>query len=281
VPELPEVETVCRGLAPHLVGRCITDAQAFRPDLRFPFPEDFTEHLRGRRIDHIARRAKYILIRLSDDRVWLTHLGMTGSFALIPPENEPPLTPHTHLRIGLDDGWQLLYSDPRRFGFMDLFAEQETAAHPRLAALGPEPLGNAFDAGRLMQVLAGKRVSIKVALLDQSVVAGLGNIYVSEALFMAGISPLRRACDVTIPMAERLAHAIRSILEAAIAAGGSTLRDFTGVGGELGYFQHRFHVYDRQGASCPQCACDCTVTGGIRRIVQAGRSTFFCPQRQE
>lgn len=280
MPELPEVETVRRGLAAKLEGRRFARVEQRRPNLRVPFPDRFPERLSGRRIEAVRRRAKYILVHLDDGTVLIVHLGMSGRIVMSDAPSGPP-EPHDHVVFGIDDGSEVRFNDARRFGLMTLTTEDGLAAHPLLAALGPEPLGNAFDPVVLSERVSGRRTSIKAALLDQTVVAGIGNIYASEALFRAGISPLRIAATVAGPRAERLVPAIRQVLGEAIEAGGSSLRDYVQASGELGYFQHRFAVYDREGQPCPGCDCDRAATGGIRRIVQANRSTFFCPRRQD
>lgn len=279
MPELPEVETVRRGLAPVLVGRRLVDVAQRRPDLRSPLPARFAERLRGRRIEGIDRRGKYLLIRLDGDEVWLAHLGMSGRFC-IDGEDAPALGAHDHLVIRTEDDVRVRFHDPRRFGYMDLMPAAALDAHPQLAGLGPDPLGPAFGAGYLAARLAGRLTPLKAALLDQRVVAGMGNIYASESLFRAGLSPMRTAATIAGRRAERLVPAIRQVFEEAIAAGGSSLRDHRQPSGELGFFQHRFAVYGRAGEPCPGCHCDVTRTGGIRRIVQSGRSTFFCGHRQ-
>ncbi|MDB5365909.1 MAG: Formamidopyrimidine-DNA glycosylase [Rhodospirillales bacterium] len=281
MPELPEVETVARGLAAMLTGRRLVRVATARGDLRAPFPLNFGQRLDGRRVRAIRRRAKYILVELDQDLIWLIHLGMTGRFTVFPPKSPQPLDdPHDHVRFDTDDGAHVRFNDARRFGVMDLLHASELTTHRLLAGLGPEPFDPTLDVASFSASLAGKRTPIKSALLDQRVIAGLGNIYVSEALFLAGISPKRLAGSVAGARAARLLPAIRNVLEAAIAAGGSTLRDFAGASGELGYFQHRFTVYDREGKKCPGCDCDVAVTGGIQRMVQAGRSTFYCPRKQ-
>lgn len=274
MPELPEVETVRRGLARCMSGRRIARAELRRPDLRRPFPPDLAERLDGARIGALTRRGKYILIELEDSGFLLLHLGMSGRItaggAAAPPE------PHDHVVLTLDDGTVVRLNDPRRFGLLDYIARGQETAHPLLAGLGPEPLEPGFDAGYLNRVLAGKLTPIKSALLDQRIVAGLGNIYVCEALYRASISPRRLAASVVGTRAERLAPAIRAVLAEAIEAGGSSLRDYVQANGELGYFQHRWAVYGREGLPCPDCSC----AEGVRRIAQAGRSTFFCGKRQ-
>lgn len=279
MPELPEVETVCRGLAPHLEGRVLVRVEQRRPNLRTPFPPGFVERLTGRRVEQVRRRAKYILVHLDDGGVLLAHLGMSGRM-LIAPQRPDSYGAHDHVVFETDAGTIVTFNDARRFGVMDLTTVESLADHPMLRALGPEPLGNEFSGPVLADRLAGKMTPVKAALLDQSVVAGLGNIYVAEALFLAGIDPARKAAVVTREEADRLAAAIREVLGRAIEAGGSSLRDYRQASGELGYFQHQFAVYDREGQPCPGCTCDVATTGGIRRIVQAGRSTFYCATRQ-
>ncbi len=275
MPELPEVETVRRGLAPALEGAVIAKATAFRPDLRFPLPEGFAENITGRRVVSVDRRAKYLLIRLDGGLVMLSHLGMSGRYRIY-EDTPPPLAPHDHLELVTDTGVTIRYNDPRRFGILDLFGEDALAAHKLLADLGPEPLSNAFDGAVLAANLGERRSAIKVAILDQRVVAGVGNIYASEALFQAGISPRRTARTVKGGRADRLATAIREVLNDAIAAGGSSLRDHRQTSGELGYFQHSFRVYGRAGEACPNDGCGAP----IRHFVQGGRSTFYCGKCQ-
>ncbi len=278
MPELPEVETVCRGLAMRLEKRRLVRVEQRRADLRWPLPRRFAARLAGRRIERIERRAKYILMHLDGREVLLCHLGMSGS--MLVGEGEPTLLPHDHIVLHTDDGWYVKFNDARRFGMMDLVAGAKLGRHRLLAGLGPEPLDPAFDGPRLAAALKGKATPIKAALLDQRVVAGLGNIYVAEALFWAGLSPRRLARTVQGERAVRLAAAIKRVLEAAIAAGGSSLRDYVQTNGELGYFQHRWAVYDKEGHPCPGCDCAIAATGGIRRLVQSGRSTFYCARRQ-
>jgi len=281
MPELPEVETVIRGLRPHLEGARLARVEQRRADLRFPLPERFAARLQGRRIERIDRRAKYILAHLDDGAVLLCHLGMSGRMTLTGPGQAPAaIGPHDHIVLVTDRGAEVRFNDARRFGLMDLVASENLESHRLLAGLGPEPLGNAFSGPELARRLRGKRSPIKAALLDQRVVAGLGNIYVSESLFFAGISPRRSAHSVQGDRAERLVTAIRSVLTRAIEAGGSSLRDYVQASGELGYFQHEWAVYDREGAACPGCTCDPVRNGGIRRIVQSNRATYYCGQRQ-
>ena len=279
MPELPEVETIVRGLRPRLEGRRLVRVVQRRDDLRFPLPPRFAERLTGRRVETIGRRAKYILFHLDQGEVLLCHLGMSGRMVLV-DRPEQPLARHDHIVFTTEDGWDVRFNDARRFGAMDLIDATRLDQHWLLKDLGPEPLGNGFNGPFLADKLAGKRTPIKAALLDQKVVAGLGNIYVCEALFGAGLSPRRLAHSVQGRRAERLVAAIRDVLRRAIEAGGSSLRDYAQTDGELGYFQHHWAVYGREGAPCPGCRCELERTGGIRRIVQSNRSTFFCSTRQ-
>ncbi len=276
MPELPEVETVRRGLALRIAGRRVERLALNRADLRTPLPSRLKERIEGRRIERLDRRAKYILLHIEGGGVLIAHLGMSGRLVLSEPGAEEPLDPHDHIVFTFDDGTVLRFNDARRFGLLDYTTEDELEKHPLLIHLGPEPLGNGFSGPVLGAALAGKGMPIKAALLDQTVVAGLGNIYVSESLFWAGISPRRIARTVTGTRAERLAQAIREVLDRAITAGGSSLRDYVQASGELGYFQHQWAVYGKEGEPCPDCDCG----KGIRRIVQSGRSTFYCAKRQ-
>ncbi|BDG75336.1 bifunctional DNA-formamidopyrimidine glycosylase/DNA-(apurinic or apyrimidinic site) lyase [Roseomonas fluvialis] len=292
MPELPEVETVMRGLAAVLEGRRITEVEQRRPDLRFPFPPDLPRRMEGRRVLSFRRRAKYMLMRLEGGESLLIHLGMSGRMvarqagaAAVPrigPQgavsdarghNAPPEA-HEHLVIATEDGWRVGFVDPRRFGSVDLVATAAEDLHRLLAGLGPEPLEDGFTDAVLSAALVGRHTPIKAALLDQTVVAGLGNIYVCEALFRAGISPRRLAASVAGVRAARLVPAIKAVLAESIGAGGSSLRDYVRADGELGRFQETFAVYGREGAPCPHCAAP------IQRIVQSGRSTFFCARAQ-
>ncbi|HTZ38048.1 MAG TPA: bifunctional DNA-formamidopyrimidine glycosylase/DNA-(apurinic or apyrimidinic site) lyase [Stellaceae bacterium] len=274
MPELPEVETVRRGLALKMTGRRIVHAELRRQDLRRPFPPMLARRLTGAAVGALARRGKYILIELDGDGTLLLHLGMSGRITA--SAAAAPHAPHDHVILTLDDGTVVRFNDARRFGLLDYIRRGEENAHPLLAGMGPEPLEPGFDGRYLAAKLAGKMTPIKAALLDQRVVAGLGNIYVCEALFRAGLSPRRLAATVTGGRADRLAAAIRATLTDAIEAGGSSLRDYVQTDGELGYFQHRWAVYGREGQPCPGCSC----AEGVRRIVQSGRSTFFCAKKQ-
>ena len=274
MPELPEVETVRRGLALKISGRRILRAELRRSDLRRPFPPTLAARLDGALIGALGRRGKYILIELDADGLLLLHLGMSGRVTA--SRSALPVAPHDHVVLTLNDGTVVRFNDARRFGTLDYVKRGEEHRHPLLAGLGPEPLEPGFDGAYLAAKLAGKRTPLKAALLDQRVVAGLGNIYVCEALFRARLSPRRLAASIGRGRAERLAAAIRSVLTEAIAAGGSSLRDYVHADGELGYFQHHWAVYGREGGPCPGCGCGV----GVRRIVQSGRSTFFCAKRQ-
>ena len=286
MPELPEVETVRRGLTPVLEGAVLKQALHRRPDLRFPFPERFAERLNGATVLRVDRRAKYLLMPLSTGETWITHLGMTGRFTL---DGDPLGTfqdvvptqgPHEHFVTCADNAGQLTrlgYADPRRFGFMGLIPTETVDNHPWFKDLGPEPLGNGFSAAHLLDAFKGRKQNIKVSLLDQKIVAGLGNIYVCEALYRAHIAPEIAAGAVSRAALEHLATEVRNVLNDAILAGGSTLKDFANAEGGQGYFQHSFDVYDREGEPCRTQNCK----GTIHRIVQAGRSTFYCPRCQK
>lgn len=278
MPELPEVETVRRGLAAKILGQRLVAVEQRRADLRYPLPDDLPNRLVGRTVEAIDRRAKYLLLRLDDGMVLMIHLGMSGRMLLADGRQDPG--PHDHLIFVTDDGTSLTFNDVRRFGMVDLVSSNALAAYPALASLGPEPLGDGFTPAVLSASLSDKRTPIKAALLDQRVVAGLGNIYVCEALFDAGISPRRLAKTVVGARADRLVPAIKSVLDRAIAVGGSSLRDYVQASGELGYFQHEWAVYGREGQPCRACDCDWQGNGGVRRLVQSNRSTFYCPRRQ-
>ena len=286
MPELPEVETVRRGLEPVLVCARLTRVRQNRPDLRFPFPDRFAERLDGATVERIDRRAKYLLAPLSTGETWVAHLGMTGRFTLDGEqlgefeEAAPIAGKHEHLSLcAVRNGvtTRVGFADARRFGFMGLIATDQVEFHPWFAGLGPEPLGNRFSGAHLAEAFASKKQSIKVSLLDQRIVAGLGNIYVCEALYRARISPLTAAGKVSKPRLERLAAVVRDVLNEAILAGGSTLKDFANADGGQGYFQHRFDVYGREGKPCLGQGC----SGVVKRTVQGGRSTFWCPSCQK
>ena len=277
MPELPEVETTCRGLANVFDGRRLTAVQVRRPNMRIPFHKNLAQSLTGRRIEQVTRQAKYICIYLDDGAVALAHLGMSGRMTITDPSAVPGR--HDHVVFDTDDGVRVFFNDPRRFGLLTLTTAATLLQHKLLARMGPDPLTDAFTPEVLSAALKGKGTSIKAALLDQRVVAGLGNIYVCEALFRAGISPRRKASSVAGKRAQRLVPLIKDVLTEAIAAGGSTLRDYAQPSGELGYFKFSWNVYGREGE---QCKCDPDGKDGItvKRIVQAGRSTFFCSRCQ-
>ena len=290
MPELPEVETVRRGLEPAMQGARILRAEARRPDLRFPFPSNFAARLQGRRIEALSRRAKYLLADLDDGNVLVMHLGMSGSFRVrlgdsetVPGEfhhERSALAAHDHVVFHLEGGAgraSITYNDPRRFGFMDLVPRAGIEDSRHFSGMGMEPLGNALDGPALARLFEGKAAPLKAVLLDQKLVAGLGNIYVCEALWQAGLSPRRSAGSVGRgKRADALSVAIRDVLMRAIEAGGSTLRDHRLADGSLGYFQHSFNVYGREGQECRRPGCG----GTIHRMVQSGRSTFLCPKCQ-
>ncbi|MDG2242664.1 MAG: bifunctional DNA-formamidopyrimidine glycosylase/DNA-(apurinic or apyrimidinic site) lyase [Rhodospirillaceae bacterium] len=277
MPELPEVETTCRGLAVVLEGRRLSHVEVRRPNMRIPFPDGLADLMIGRAITRITRQAKYICMHLDDGQVALAHLGMSGRMAITQPTTEPGK--HDHVVLDTEDGTRVLFNDPRRFGLLTLTNEDDLENHKLLVRMGPDPLGNGFNAEVLSAALKRKGTTIKAALLDQSVVAGLGNIYVCEALFRARISPRRKASSVSGKRSGRLAPVIKDVLTEAIAAGGSTLRDYAQPSGELGYFKYSWNVYGREGEPC---SCDPDGKYGIvvKRIVQAGRSTFFCSRCQ-
>lgn len=278
MPELPEVETVMRGMRARLEGRVIAHADVHRADMRWAFPPGLSARLTGARVLGFRRRAKYILMRVDGGTSVLIHLGMSGRMVIAHLPNAPRLA-HEHMTLVTDDGWSVGFVDPRRFGSVDMMPTADEDTHKLLRDIGPEPLGDAFDGASLFASLAGRRTPIKAALLDQRTVAGLGNIYVCEALFRAQVSPRRLASSISAPRAARLAASIKTTLNEAIAAGGSSLRDYVQPDGNLGYFQHAWRVYGREGLPCESCpgppACQ-----GVRRIVQSARSTFYCPLRQ-
>lgn len=310
MPELPEVETVRRGLLPAMEGRIITHAQVNRPDLRWPFPPRMADRLTGARVLTLRRRSKYILADLSTDETLLIHLGMSGRMLISPPpvtgegqgegaqgsegvqgaegvtqpretlgewhHHHPAPAKHDHVILDMEDGTRITFNDARRFGAMDLMPTATADTHPLLAQLGPEPLGNAFHEDYLSARLKGRNTPIKAALLDQHIVAGLGNIYVCETLYRARLHPARKAGRISASRAAALVPLIRDVLAEAITAGGSSLRDYRQADGELGYFQHSFQVYGREGEPCLTPGCTAT----IRRLVQSGRSSFYCPTCQ-
>lgn len=295
MPELPEVETVRRGLAPVMEKATITKAVINRANLRFPFPQNFVERLEGRKVLSVGRRAKYLVLDLDSAEILVMHLGMSGSFRIELPEGvsapgvfhhpRSDAQKHDHVVISVEGNHgraDIIYNDPRRFGYMDLFPRTEMTTHKHFAGVGIEPTGNALNGEMIASLFNGKSAPLKAALLDQRLIAGLGNIYVCEALWQAGLSPRRKATTITrkgggaTARSELLANAIREIIARAIDAGGSSLRDHKQTDGTMGYFQHTFNVYDREGEPCKRQGCGQT----IKRIVQSGRSTFFCPSCQ-
>lgn len=282
MPELPEVETVRRGLSPVMEGAVIAEALVNRPDLRWPFPDGMADRLTGKRVLGLRRRSKYILADLDSAETLLVHLGMSGRMLISGDplgqfvHDHPAPEKHDHVVLTMDNGARITFNDPRRFGAMDMFATAGSETHPLLASIGPEPLGNAFNEDYLIDALAHRNTPIKSALLDQKTIAGLGNIYVCEALFRSKIHPTRSARRVSKSRVASLVPVIRDVLNDAITAGGSSLRDFRQADGELGYFQHSFDVYGREADPCRTPGC----TSTIRRIVQSGRSTFYCPTCQ-
>jgi formamidopyrimidine-DNA glycosylase len=293
MPELPEVETVRRGLAPVMEGARFAKVEAHRGDLRWPLPKDFAQRLEGQTVSGLGRRGKYLLVDMSSGDVLLMHLGMSGSFRVIKRDNEAAPgefhyprakdSTHDHVLFRMSSGADIIFNDPRRFGYMKVIARSALDEEPLLRGLGPEPLGNEFDAAMLAQSCAGKKTNLKVALLDQRVVAGLGNIYVCEALHRSHLSPRRIAAtlatkkDEPTDHAKRLVGAIHTVLNDAIKAGGSSLRDHRQTSGELGYFQHSFKVYDREDEKCTTPRCG----GTVKRFTQNGRSTFWCSKCQK
>ena len=288
MPELPEVETVRRGLIPELQGRLIVKAIQNRPDLRWPLPDRFAERLTGARIERIGRRGKYLLLDLDTAETLIVHLGMSGRFllhaggevregAVFHKAVDHGSGKHDHVILEIEGGARAIFNDARRFGAMDLWSTEHIETHKLLSGMGPEPLSNGFSGAHLMEAFAGRKTSLKAALLDQRRIAGLGNIYVCEALYGAKLSPTRAAGSLNAAQYTRLAKVIRDVLESAIEAGGSSLRDFHGASGELGYFQHAFKVYDREGEICTRQNCN----GSVERIVQSARSTYYCPTCQK
>jgi formamidopyrimidine-DNA glycosylase len=293
MPELPEVETVRRGLEPAMVGARIEAVEQRRPDLRFPLPNRFTERLQGQIVTALGRRAKYLLADLSSGEVLIMHLGMTGRFLV--KQNGAVFAPgefyaeaggeraHDHVVFRLSNGASIIYNDARRFGFMDLACRNALGDNRHFKGLGIEPLGNELSGEAIARLFRGRKAPLKAALMDQRLIAGLGNIYVCEALFRAELHPEAPAGVLATPTgrprakAHRLAEAIRDVLTEAVEAGGSTLRDYARTDGSLGYFQHAFRVYDREGDTCVKPGCG----NDVRRLVQAGRSTFFCPSCQK
>jgi formamidopyrimidine-DNA glycosylase len=281
MPELPEVETVRRGLAPAMEGKRILRVETRRKDLRFPFPANFNQRIEGAKLSHMGRRAKYLVAELSNGEALIMHLGMTGRFTV---HGKTPGKfhhdaggdeKHDHVVFEMQGGARVVFNDARRFGFMDLWPTETLSTYAPFAGMGPEPISNAFSGAYLHEAFRGKKTPVKSALLDQNVVAGLGNIYVCEALHRSGISPKKLAGAIRRDRLELLAVEVRKVIEEAILAGGSTISDYKSTGGELGYFQHAFRIYDREGEPCLTCERP------VKRIVQSGRSTFYCAACQK
>ena len=281
MPELPEVETVRRGLAPAMEGKRILRVETRRKDLRFPFPENFNQRIEGAKLTRMGRRAKYLVAELSNGEALIMHLGMTGRFTVSGKQpgdfhhKAGESEKHDHVVFAMQGGARVVFNDARRFGFMDLWPAASLDTYAPFAGMGPEPISNAFSGAYLKEAFAGKKTPVKSALLDQNVVAGLGNIYVCEALFRSGISPTKLAGAIRRDKLELLAVEVRKVIEEAIAAGGSTISDYKSTGGELGYFQHSFRIYDREGEPCLACERP------VKRLVQSGRSTFYCSACQK
>jgi formamidopyrimidine-DNA glycosylase len=281
MPELPEVETVRRGLAPAMEGKRILRVETRRKDLRFPFPANFNQRIEGAKLTRMGRRAKYLVAELSNGEALIMHLGMTGRFTVSGKQpgdfhhKAGESDKHDHVVFAMQGGARVVFNDARRFGFMDLWPAASLETYAPFAGMGPEPISNAFSGAYLKEAFAGKKTPVKSALLDQNVVAGLGNIYVCEALFRSGISPTKLAGSIRRDKLERLAVEVRKVIEEAILAGGSTISDYQSTDGELGYFQHSFRIYDREGEPC--LVCD----RPVKRLVQSGRSTFYCSACQK
>ncbi len=280
MPELPEVETVCRGLAKAMEGLKITRVETLRANLRIPFPKNLKD-IEGKKVVEITRRAKYIVMNLSSGLTLLLHLGMSGRMVIQGNNAEHETDKHDHMILTLSNGTRVVFNDPRRFGLVDLTTTADVEAHKFFKHLGPEPFDKSFSTAYLLEKFKGKKPAVKVALMDQRLVVGVGNIYAAEALFRARINPKRKAGSIKKAEAEKIIPAVREVLQEAIKAGGSSLRDYVQTDGELGYFQHNFAVYGRTGEKCKNCTCDIAKTGGVKRITQAGRSTFYCPVKQK
>ena len=279
MPELPEVETVCRGLAKVLPGHAIRAIKLNRADMRVPFPPGLARIAKAK-VTAIDRRAKYILIRLGTDETLIIHLGMSGRLLIHNDDKKYIPQKHDHMILQMDNGVDVVFNDPRRFGLVDLAKTKEVPQHKLFAHLGPEPLEKDFSDKYLASKLKSRKVSIKLAIMDQQVVVGVGNIYASESLLASDIDPRRMANTLKPAEIKKLAVAVKDVLKKAIKAGGSSLRDYVQTDGELGYFQHHFAVYDKEGQECRNCICNIKKTGGVQRITQGARSTFYCPVKQ-
>lgn len=281
MPELPEVEIVKRGLEPVFMNNILEDCRLNINGLRYPFVENFTDIVKNIPVDAVNRRGKYILVHLGNDHTIIWHLGMSGRVKIYSSAQQYEAVKHDHVVLRLKTGHVVVYNDTRRFGFLDLMKTKDVETCRHFSKMGPEPLGNHFDGESFYQSLRNRKTSIKAALLDQRVVAGVGNIYACEALYMSRIDPRRAALTISRKQADSLASSIRTVLSTAIDAGGSSLKDYAHTDGSLGYFQHMFSVYDREGRPCPDCHCNNDGKCGIKRIVQSGRSTFFCATLQK
>lgn len=276
MPELPEVETVCRGLHTKILNKRFVDVRVYTRKIRVSVPSDLGQRLRGQRIIDVQRRAKYILICLENGQALVIHLGMTGTVRILDSAAVYTKEKHDHVVFKFDDGHAMVFHDPRRFGMVFHVYLQDMDTHKAFAHLGPEPLDTGFTPGYLLQALRNRKTAIKLAIMDQKIVVGVGNIYASEALFKAGIHPERPANSLKKEEISVLIKAIRAVLRAAIRSGGSTLRDYRQADGAMGYFQHHFDVYEKAGEACRECTCSVAMTGGIRKITQGGRSTYYC-----
>ncbi|PZP57400.1 MAG: DNA-formamidopyrimidine glycosylase [Micavibrio aeruginosavorus] len=280
MPELPEVETVVTELNAVTKGAKITSSETLTQKIRIPVPPELDLSLKNKVILHVTRRAKYILIHLDGDKILVIHLGMSGRIHIHEADKKTATQKHDHLILHLSNGKDVFFNDPRRFGLIELIDEEKINSHRLFSHLGPEPLSRNFSPSFLAGALKSRKGPVKVALMDQCLVVGVGNIYASEALFEAGIHPETSAQKLTIQKIEKLTAAIKAVLKSAIKAGGSTLKDYRKTNGDLGYFQHKFAVYDRAGKACRGCVCDIAKTGGVQKITQGGRSTFYCPRKQ-
>ncbi len=280
MPELPEVETVCRGLARAMNGERIAGVETLRHNLRIPFPTDL-KTIAGARVENITRRAKYIMIALDNKKTLLIHLGMSGRMVIQQKPEQGALEKHDHMVLNMKNGTRIVFNDARRFGMVDLANTAELAQHKFFSHLGPEPLDREFSAKYLAEKLKTKKIAIKLAIMDQEMVVGVGNIYASEALFRAGIDPARAASSIRPAEITELIASIRAVLKQAIKAGGSSLRDYVQADGELGYFQDKWAVYGKHHQPCKGCDCNIDKTGGIQKITQGARSTFYCPRKQK
>lgn len=278
MPELPEVETVCRGLRPVLEGAVLKDIILRRQNLRTAFPKNMAALLKNQQVIKLERRAKYILAHLENAHTLIIHLGMSGRMLIMPDTRKPQK--HDHVIFETDNGARIVFNDPRRFGMMDVVETAALVTHKNLRHLGPEPLSKRFDVPYVVAALKPRKSAIKIAIMDQELVVGVGNIYASEALFEAGIHPARPAYSLSKNAITKLVAAIKNVLSRAIEKGGSSLRDYVQADGGLGYFQHEFAVYDRAGEACKGCTCSIKKTGGVKRMVQGGRATFYCSEKQ-